>query len=147
MGCTLFWLKFGNTFAYFVVSNLLALLFNINIQTEYILIARPDCASWQARKIYSCIRKFLYTKYVLDDINEQGTSFLDSKHMHMMKSGAPPDKFGVLPRLFPIEFHGFTSRIDFQELSIFGSWSNLNVLETVWVPLMARREQHYYDLV
>ena len=50
---------------------------------------------------------------VLNDINEQGTSFLDCKHKHMMKSGAPPDKFGVLLHLVPIEFHGFRSRIDF----------------------------------
>ena len=35
--------------------------------------------------------------------------FLDSKHKHMIKRGAPLDKFGVLP----IELHGFTSRIDF----------------------------------
>ena len=36
--------------------------------------------------------------------------FLKCKHKHMMKSGAPPDK--VLPCLFPIEFRGFTSRIN-----------------------------------
>ena len=29
-----------------------------------------------------------------------------------MKSGAPPDKFGVLQLMLPIEFHGFTSRIN-----------------------------------
>ena len=44
----------------------------------------------------------------------------------MMKSGAPPDKVGVLSRLLPIEFHGFTSRIDFEGLSLFGYWSYLN---------------------
>ena len=33
---------------------------------------------------------------MLDDINEQDTSSLDCKHKHMMKSGAPPDKFGSL---------------------------------------------------
>ena len=41
------------------------------------------------------------------------TSFLDCKHKHMMKSGAPPDKVGVLYRLLPIEFHGYKGRIDF----------------------------------
>ena len=41
------------------------------------------------------------------------TSFLDCKHKQMMKSGAPPDKVGVLYHLLPIEFHGVTSRIDF----------------------------------
>ena len=44
----------------------------------------------------------------------------------MMKSGAPPDKFRVLDRLLHIEFHCFTGRIDFQGLSLFGSWSYLN---------------------
>ena len=37
-----------------------------------------------------------YLQGILDDINEQGTSFLDCKYKHMMKSGAPPDKFIVL---------------------------------------------------
>ena len=37
-----------------------------------------------------------YLQGLLDDINEQDTSFLDCKHKHMMKNGAPPDKFGVL---------------------------------------------------
>ena len=40
-------------------------------------------------------RKFLSTRYT--DINEQDISFLDCKHTHMMKSGAPPDKFRVVP--------------------------------------------------
>ena len=31
----------------------------------------------------------------------------------MMNGGALPDKVGVLYRLFPIEFNGFTRRIDF----------------------------------
>ena len=54
-----------------------------------------------------------YLQGILNDISEQDTSFLDCKHKHMMKSGAPPDKFGVLYRLLSKEFHGFTSRIDF----------------------------------
>ena len=48
---------------------------------------------------------------ILNDINEQDTSFLVCKHKHMMKSGAPPDKFSVLYRLLPIEFHRFNSKI------------------------------------
>ena len=28
----------------------------------------------------------------MDDKNEQDTSFLDRKHKHMMKYGAPPDR-------------------------------------------------------
>ena len=41
-----------------------------------------------------------YLQGILDDIIEQDTSFLDCKHKHMMKSGAPPDKFRVLYRMF-----------------------------------------------
>ena len=39
-------MKFGNAFTDFVVRVYKpeALLFNINIQTEYIFIARPNCA-------------------------------------------------------------------------------------------------------
>ena len=40
-----------------------------------------------------------YLQGKLDDINEQDTSFLDCKHKHMIKSGAQPDKFGVLYRI------------------------------------------------
>ena len=58
-------------------------------------------------------QKISYLQGILNVINEQDTSFLDCKHRHMMKSGAPPDKVGVLYRMLPIEFHGFTSRIDF----------------------------------
>ena len=50
---------------------------------------------------------------VANNIDEQNTSFLDCKHKPIMKSGAPPDKVGVLHHLLPIESHGFTSRIDF----------------------------------
>ena len=49
--------------------------------------------------------KFFYLHVILDDINEQDTSFLDCKHMHMIKSRAPPYKVGVLHGLLPIEFH------------------------------------------
>ena len=42
---------------------------------------------------------------ILDDVNEQDPSSLECKHKHMKKSGAPPEKFGVLPGLFPIEFN------------------------------------------
>ena len=45
-----------------------------------------------------------YLQGILNDINEQDTFFIDCKHKHMMKSGAPPDKVRVLPRLLHIEF-------------------------------------------
>ena len=37
---------------------------------------------------------------ILNDINKQDTFFLDCKHKHMMKCESPPDKFGVLYRMF-----------------------------------------------
>ena len=50
------------------------------------------------------------------------TSSPDCKHKHMLGNGAPPDKFGVLYRLLPIEFHdGFNSRIDVLGLSHLGT--------------------------
>ena len=67
--------------------------------------------SWQGKYIFT--KESFYLQGRLNDIKEQDTSFLDCKHKHMMKSGAPPDKVVVLPRLFPIEFHGFTNIIDF----------------------------------
>ena len=60
---------------------------------------------------YIFTQESFYLQGILNDINEQDTSFLNCKHKHMMKRGAPPDKFGVLYRLLPIEFHEFTSRI------------------------------------
>ena len=47
-----------------------------------------------------------YLQDILDDMNEQETSFLDCKHKHMMKGGAPPDKFESCTIWLPIEFHG-----------------------------------------
>ena len=35
--------------------------------------------------------------------------FLTVNTKHMMKSGAPPDKFGAHVLCLPMEFHGFTS--------------------------------------
>ena len=86
----------------------MALLFNINIETVYILIARPNSAE-PGKKNMFLHKKFLSTRY----INEQDTFFLDCKHKRMIESGAPPDKVGVLHHLLTIEFHDFTSRIDF----------------------------------
>ena len=41
-------------------------------------------------------QEMLFLQGILNDINDQDTSFLDCKHKHMIKSGAPPDKIGVL---------------------------------------------------
>ena len=52
------------------------------------------------------MRKYILAQesFYLQGINEQDRAFLDCKHKHMMKSGAPPDKVGVL-------YHMFTYRI------------------------------------
>ena len=56
---------------------------------------------------------------MLDDINEQDTSFLDCKHKQMMKSGAPTDKVGVLYCLLPTEFNGFTSELVLRVITLW----------------------------
>ena len=61
---------------------------------------------------------------------------LKYKHKHMMKSGAPPDKFGVL-------YHVFAYRIPYSVRSRINSKGYHSLvpslisifLETVWVPL------------
>ena len=72
-------------------------------------------SSWQPWKLFFA-QKSLYLQGILSDINEQDTSFLDCKHKHMMKSGAPPNKVVVLHCLLHIEFHGFTSKINYHYL-------------------------------
>ena len=54
----------------------------------------------------------------------------------MMKSGAPPDKFGVLYHMVTYRVHGFTSRINSKGYhpSVPGLISIF--LEMVWVPLI-----------
>ena len=81
-----------------------------------------------------------YLQDMLSDINAQDTSFLDCKYKHMMKCGASPDKFGVLYCLLPIEFHGFTSRIN-SKGSLFGSWFYLNFLTDVMGPFKPTESQ------
>ena len=44
---------------------------------------------------YIFAQEGFYLEGILNDINEQDTSFLDCEHKHMMKCGAPPGKFGV----------------------------------------------------
>ena len=61
---------------------------------------------------YIFAQESFFVQGILNNINEQDTSFLDCKHKHMMKSGAPPDKFESCNVHLPIEFQGFTSRIN-----------------------------------
>ena len=60
---------------------------------------------------YNFMQQGFYLQGILNNINEQDTSFLDYKHTHMMKSGAPPDKVGVLYCMLPTEWHGFTKKL------------------------------------
>ena len=112
--------KFGNAFAYFVVWCLLArwryhskLLTKQNIVRPK-LYCRPNCALQVlvGKKKYILTQESFCLQGILNDIKEHNTSFLECKHKHVMKSGAPSDKVGVLCLLLPIELHGFTSRID-----------------------------------
>ena len=83
------------------------------IQYKYlrqrIFIARPNCRYGK----YTFTQESFYLQGTHNDTNEQDTSFPDCKHKHMMKSGIPPDKVGVLYSLLLIEFHGFTTKLDF----------------------------------
>ena len=83
---------------------------------------------------YIFAQESIYLQGVLNDINEQDTSFFDCKHKHMMKSGAPPDKFGVLYRIYTYRIHGFTIRINSRGYHSLVP-GLITILETVWVPL------------
>ena len=82
---------------------------------------------WQAREILYFTQESFCLKCILNDIDEQDTSFLDPKHKHLMKRGAPPDKVGVLHCLLPIEFHCFTRKLILRvTVSLLGPWSYLS---------------------
>ena len=70
---------------------------------------------------YIFTQESFYLQGILNDIMNGDTSFLDCKHRHMMKSGAPPDKVGALHHLLPTELHGFTSIIDLYGSPLIGS--------------------------
>ena len=59
---------------------------------------------------YTSAKESFYLQGKLNDINEQDTSFIDSKHKHMMKCGAPPDKFGVLYRIISYRIPWFNKQ-------------------------------------
>ena len=116
MGCT--FLKFGNA-----DGAIIQYKYQNRATTKLCLIVLTGMENILHKKVS-------IFKVYFNEINEQDTSFLDCKHMHKMKSGAPSDKVRVLHRLLPIKFHGFTSRIDLQGscegLSFFVSLSYLN---------------------
>ena len=59
---------------------------------------------------------------IINNVNERDSSSLDCKHKHMLENGAPPDQFGVLYHVLPIEFHSFYIRINVSGLSHFDFW-------------------------
>ena len=110
----------------------MALLSNINFyfdcKTRLCLIV-PG----RQEKIYFAQESF-YLQRILDDINEQDTSsFLDRKPKHTMKSRAPPDKLESCTVWLPIEFHGFTRRINSKGYHTLIPGLISIFLETVWV--------------
>ena len=86
-------------------------------------------------KIFFCTKKGFYLKGILDDINEEGRSFVDFKYKHMMKSGAPLTNSESCTVCLPIEFHGFTSRMNSKGYHSLAPGLISICLETVWVPL------------
>ena len=111
----------------------MALLFNINFYFDYktrLCLIVPG----RHEKIYFAQESFIYKVYSTI-YHKQDTSYLDCKHKHMMKIGAPPDKFGVLHRQLPMEFHGFTSRINSKGYHALVPGLISISLETVWLPL------------
>ena len=100
----------------------MALLLNINI---YFDCKTKLCLKVPGMSKYIFAQECFYPQGKLNNINEQDTSFLDCKHKHMMKSGAPPGKFG---------FHGFTSRINSKGYHSMLPGLVSIFLETVWVP-------------
>ena len=65
---------------------------------------------------YIFAQESFYLQGILDDINEQDTYFLDCKHKHMMKSGAPPESCTLC---LPIKVHSFTSRINSKGITLW----------------------------
>ena len=114
MGCMFFWVKIGNAFAFFVVSGLLARwhYYSVLISKQSTSDCKIKlCLGRQGKDIFT--QESFHLQGIFNDITGKDTSLLDCKHKHMMKSGAPPDKVRVLHCLLPIEFNGFTRRIDF----------------------------------
>ena len=83
---------------------------------------------------YISVQESFYLQSILSNVNEQHISFLECKHKHMMKSGAPPDKFRALYHRFTYRIHGFTSRINSKGYHAFVPGLISICLEMIWVP-------------
>ena len=90
-----FWVKFGNAFVYFdsLFTSYMALSFNLNIINRVYFDSKTKlCLTVPGRQgKYVFTQENFYLQGLLNDIEEQDTSFFYCKHNHIMKSGAPPD--------------------------------------------------------
>ena len=105
MGCTLFWVKFGHAFALFcgfVFTSQMALLSNINF---YFYCKARLCLIVPGRQenIFFAQESF-YLQGIGYSMNRKHLFSTVNANTIMMKSGAPPGKFGVL-------YHMVTYRI------------------------------------
>ena len=74
MGCTFFWVKFCNAFAYFVV----CVYYPDGAIISYKVCKTKVCLFVPGRHgKYIFTQKSFYLQGILNDINEQNTSFLD----------------------------------------------------------------------
>ena len=90
----------------------MALSFNVNTVSKQSIFRLQD-QTVPGRQEKYVLHKKIPTRYILRHECKQDTSFLECKHKHMMIIEAPPNKFAVLYRLLPTEFHGFNSKIEF----------------------------------
>ena len=133
MGCTLFWVTSAMHLLIFCfrLTSQMAPLFNINFYFDCKI--RLCLMAQSGMRKYIFAHESLYLQGILNDINGQDTSFLDCKHKHMMKCGAPPDRPCTV--CLPTEFHDFTSRFNSKGYHSLVPALFSIFLETVWVPL------------
>ena len=98
-------------FCGFVSTSQMTLLFNINFYFDCKIRLCLLAPSRHEKIIFA--QESFYLQGILNEMNEQDTSFLDCKHKHMMKCGAPPDKFGVLYRMFIYRIPWFHQQNEF----------------------------------
>ena len=110
----LFWVKFAmHVYFVFCVYQPDDAIIQYKYPNRVYLIARPNYAlEFLAGKENNFFYKKVPIYEVYSTISMNRAPLFHCKHKHIMKSGAPPDKFGVMPHLVPIQFPGFRSRID-----------------------------------
>ena len=91
---------------------------------------------------YIFMQEGFYLQGILNNINEQDTSFVDCKHEHTMKSGAPPNK--VLHRLLSIEFHVSQAKLISKGYHSLGSLSYLNLIRDGMGPFNNKSPIHSF---